>query len=458
MKQFLFVFFIISLGFSCNSNHTEPTKKTTTDSSLSKVIKTQELKAIVSFNSTDYYIDRGTPVGFQLDLLANYCQFMNLKLTPIVCETNKKEYIALAERQADLLVGDINPTSFRKWMFNFTIAHSKSPLSLVYRNEDKLFKPKKIGQKFNIYIPSHCSYYDYVRDWGAKHGYVLNIIFDHENSSENLIEKVALGEIDYTVSEEKVAINNKRLFNNLDFSTLISPALDQCWVLPKKSDSLRVSINHWLEKFIKTNQYKTIYSRYYNTTYDRQILENRHHYLKEKAICKWDNALKKVARKYNWDWKLIAALIYQESGFRPNIVGGGGCFGLFQLMPQTAAMYGISSSSSPEVQIVKGAKFLKYLERLYSKKVKNREQLSKFVLASFNAGPGHVIDAINLTVKYGKDPTLWDDNVAVFLRLKARPKYFTDPIVKSGYYRGAFTTKFVEDVWERYQHYKNFVK
>lgn len=456
MKRFLLILLLIFLGFACTTNHSETPKAA--DTSFTKVIKNKELKAIVNFNSIDYYIDRGTPVGYQLDLLNAYCNHIQVKLTPIVRENNKKEYFSLANHEADLIVGDINPTSFRKNMFSFTLPHSTSPLMLIRRADSSQNQPLKAGQHLAIHIPAHSSYYDYIRSWAAKNAVVADVIFDDENSTENLIEKVALGEIDYTVSEQKVAMNNSKLFRNLDFSIVISQPLEQCWVLPKSSDSLRKSIDQWLESFLKTEDYKAIYSRYYNTTFDRQILKNRHSYMKKKTICRWDRCLRKVARKNQWDWKILAALIYQESGFQPNIIGGGGCVGLLQLMPETAKNYGITAKTPPEVQITRGAKYIKYLENFYNKKVKDKEQLSKFVLASFNAGPGHVIDAINLTAKYGKDPTRWDDNVEVFLRYKSVPKYYNDPVVKSGYYRGAYTICFVNDVWERYLHYKNFVR
>jgi membrane-bound lytic murein transglycosylase F len=456
MKHFLLILLLIFLGFACTSNHSDTPE--TPDTSFTKVIKNKELKAIVNFNSIDYYIDRGTPVGYQLDLLNAYCEHIHVKLTPIVRESNKKEYFSLADHEADLIVGDINPTSFRKNLFSFTLPHSISPLMLIRRADSSQNQPLKAGQHLAIHIPAHSSYYDYVRSWAAKNAMVADIIFDDEHSTENLIEKVALGEIDYTISEQKVAMNNNKLFRNLDYSIVISEPLEQCWVLPKSSDSLRKSIDLWLESFLKTDEYKAIYSRYYNTTFDRQILKNRHSYMKKKTICRWDRQLKKVSRKNRWDWKILAALIYQESGFQPNIVGGGGCIGLLQLMPETAKRYGITPNSSPEIQITRGAQYIKYLENFYNKKVKDKEQLSKFVLASFNAGPGHVIDAINLTEKYGKDPTRWDDNVEVFLRYKSVPKYYNDPVVKSGYYRGAYTICFVNDVWERYLHYKNFVR
>ena len=81
----------------------------------------------------------------------------------------------------------------------------------------------------------------------------------------------------------------------------------------------------------------------------------------------------------------------------------------------------------------------------------------KFVLAAYNIGPGHIIDARNLARKNGADPDKWDDNVARFLLSKSDPKYYKDPVVKFGFCRGTETFRYVTEVLERYEHYKNIV-
>lgn len=457
MKSIFKVLIIVLTFYSCTPNNSKKEPITQKDTSLSSVIKTKELRVIFNFNSADYYIDRATPVGFQLDLINHYCHYMNIKLKPIVRDNIGQEFISLAKNEADLIVGDLNYTPLRGFLFNFSISHSRSPLVLVKRREADPSKSLVAGSRIDVHIPSHTSYAEYIDAWAIKKGIKANIVFNNDYTSENLLERVSLGEIDYTVVDKKVALNNARLLTNIDFSRTISPPLYQSWVFPKSSDSLRMSINVWLAAFLKTDTYKNIYTRYFNTTFHSQILQNRKSYTKSKSISRWDKTIKIAARKNGWDWKLYAALIYQESGFIPSSIGNGGSFGLLQLMPATGRTFGVSMNSPPEVQILKGANYVKFLEKIYKKKVKNKEQLSKFVLASYNSGPGHVIDAINLTKKYGKDPTRWDDNVEDFLRLKSVPKYYNDPIVKNGYYRGAYTVKFVDDVWDRYQHYKNFV-
>ena len=81
----------------------------------------------------------------------------------------------------------------------------------------------------------------------------------------------------------------------------------------------------------------------------------------------------------------------------------------------------------------------------------------KFILAAYNAGPGHVLDAMKLAEKNGRDPQKWDGNVAVWLLKKSEPRYFNDTVVKNGYFRGTESVNFVSEILERYDHYKNII-
>jgi membrane-bound lytic murein transglycosylase F len=81
----------------------------------------------------------------------------------------------------------------------------------------------------------------------------------------------------------------------------------------------------------------------------------------------------------------------------------------------------------------------------------------KFVLAAYNIGPGHIIDARNLARKNGADPDRWDNNVALFLLSKSDPRFYKDPVVKFGYCKGKETFRYVTEVLERYEHYRNIV-
>ncbi len=453
-----FLIFVLIINCKHEKNKTEP------DLSFHNIKARKELKAVLLFNSTDYYFDKGYPIGFQLYLLKDYCRSIDVKLTIITKDNYKEGFEYLVSKKADLLAYNNIPTQLGKTFFKYTNPHSQSRLVLIQR-KDSLSKNLKYLPKINnikklsnktIYLSAYSPIIEYAEEFIRKNHLNTKIIIDKDNTSENLIEMVSNKEIDYTVCEEKIGKPNMNLFTNIDYSFKIYDTVPFCWTTLKESYSLINSINLWLNNYKKTFEYKRTYTIFYNTLHITEKLEQKKEYNKNRKISKYDKTIKMVSHRYKWDWRLYAALIYQESKFKENLIGDGGSFGLLQLMPSVCLKYRISTKSKPEEQIIKGAKYIKYLENLFSDSVKDKEQLSKFILASYNAGHNHIFDAIELTKKYGKNPTLWDDNVENYLKLKSKPKYFNDPVVKYGYYRGAFTSNFVREVWERYNHYKNF--
>lgn len=78
------------------------------------------------------------------------------------------------------------------------------------------------------------------------------------------------------------------------------------------------------------------------------------------------------------------------------------------------------------------------------------------MLASFNTGHGHVLDAMRLAEKYGKDPKIWEDNVEFYILQKSKPKYYKDPVVNSGYCRGQEPVNYVKSIYEQFVIYKQF--
>jgi membrane-bound lytic murein transglycosylase F len=149
-------------------------------------------------------------------------------------------------------------------------------------------------------------------------------------------------------------------------------------------------------------------------------------------------------------------MIYQESRFNPRAKSWAGAFGLMQLMPNTARRFGVGPESHPNKHIHAGILFIKWLNDRLST-IKDEDERKKFILASYNVGLGHVLDARALAAKNGYDPDIWNNNVARFIINKSDPKYYTDPVVKYGYCRGTETFNYVANIFERYEHYKNLV-
>ncbi len=164
------------------------------------------------------------------------------------------------------------------------------------------------------------------------------------------------------------------------------------------------------------------------------------------TISPFDSLFQLHADSLAWDWKLLAAVAYKESQFDTAAISRAGAEGLMQMMPNTAALMGLDSSSGTEAHIQAASRYLARLDRIWQAEIPAPAQRLKFVLAAYNSGPGHIKDAQRLAKELGLDPLRWDNNVERALVLLNRPLYFTLACAKTGYCRGQDTFWYVRDV------------
>ncbi len=160
-------------------------------------------------------------------------------------------------------------------------------------------------------------------------------------------------------------------------------------------------------------------------------------------ISPYDPIFRHVGELHDYDWRFLAAISYAESRFDPQIVSGAGAVGLMQVMPSSAERYGIHPEdvTDPLTNVWLGVCVLDNIfETLrFPHWISERDRLS-IVLASYNSGIGHVLDARRLAVKYGENYNSWAV-VSKYLELLAYPLYFTDEVVVAGSFQGAAETR-----------------
>lgn len=177
----------------------------------------------------------------------------------------------------------------------------------------------------------------------------------------------------------------------------------------------------------------------------------------ESTISDWDLHIIAFSDSLEWDWRLLASLIWQESRFRPDVTSFAGAYGLMQVLPSTGRNFGIDITSSPENNIRGGVKYLKHLQVFFSERIPDENERLKFILAAYNAGEGNIIDAMRLAEKHGRNPLVWENNVAFFLLKKSDPAFYNDPVVRNGYCRGYEPVNFVNSVLARYSEYLDII-
>lgn len=177
---------------------------------------------------------------------------------------------------------------------------------------------------------------------------------------------------------------------------------------------------------------------------------------KDGQISPFDSLFVIYADSVAWDWRMLAAIAYVESHFNPDAVSKGGARGLMQLMPRTARNFGCPDSlmNDPESNLKAGVRLLADLEKKLKRK-NVEEDLVYFTLAGYNAGLGHIYDAITLADSLGYNPTKWYGNVEECLRKKADPEYYNLPYLRLGRYNGNGAVRYVQEVLDYFEVFKN---
>ncbi|MCB0401581.1 MAG: transporter substrate-binding domain-containing protein [Flavobacteriales bacterium] len=468
-SKYLFLLFLALSLYCCNSTDI-PSKheNTVIYKDLDSIVSDGKLRALVNYGHTSYFIYKGNPMGFEYELLKKYAQHLGVELEVIPISNMDSIFVFLNQGDADIVAANLTITQERLQEINFTEPVLITKQVLVQRKPENwrslskkkladslLHSPLDLANK-TIHVRKGSSFFPRLKSLSNEIGAPINIkTVSGETTMELLIEDVANKRIDYTIADKNIALVSQWQYPGIDASLVIS--LDQkiAWATRNNSDSLTQSINNWLSDYQKTRQFKMLYSKYFkNEKSFIKRVSHKYYTLESGQISPYDELIKKHASRIHWDWELLAALIYQESHFNNETIGWGGSFGLMQFMPNTGAKYGVDTNSSAEANIIAGTKYLQKLDNMWKPHVSDSVERVKFVLASYNVGPGHVFDAQRLARKYSEDPELWK-NVGFYLKNKSNPKYYRDSEVKHGYCKGYITYEYVSEIMERYDHYKN---
>jgi membrane-bound lytic murein transglycosylase F len=454
---------------SCKHNPDSSHNKSTVSFDLDSIMKRGKLVAVTDFNSTNYFLYKGEPMGFHYELLRAFTEHLGIDLEIITENHLEHAFNFLNTGEADLIAIGLTVSSSRKKEISFTepilvtrqVLVQRKPRSWRYMTEESLGRHLVRNQLDlagkTVYVQERSIHFDRLQTLADEIGDTINIIaVPYE--TEDLIKNVAKGEIDYTVCDENIAMVNATYYPEIDINTPVSFPRNIAWgVRRDNSEKLLYELNSWIDSYRKTLSYTLLYAKYFRNSRSNTIVKSDYYALSTGKISRWDDLIKNTSEEIGWDWRLLASLICQESRFDPDVESWAGAYGLMQIMPKTGENFGIDITSSPVKNIKAGALYIESLQSIFKDKIPDENERMKFILASYNAGPGHVLDAMKLTEKNGMDPRKWDGNVAVWLLKKSEPAYYNDTVVKNGYFRGTESVNFVSEILDRYEHYKNMI-
>ena len=462
--------FIVFLSvISCEKENRLVYTETVPPRDLDAILADGKIRAVTNVNQTSYFIYKGEPMGFHFELLKKFADHLDLELEIITSNDIDEALGYLQSGAADLVAIGLSVSADRKEMMQFTEPLIQSRQVLVQRKPNgwERMTENAIAEKLvrnqldlaakTIYVQKGSSYaqrlYNLERESGMDIG-VIEVPYD----AEELARQVSRGEIEYTICDDYLSNIIGSLYPGLDMSTPVSFPLNIAWSVRKHgTDALVAELNSWITGFKTTREYARLEKKYFSGLRPASIAGSEYFATNSSGkVSPFDDIIKNYADSIGWDWRLIAALIYQESRFNPSVTSPRGAYGLMQVKPSTGLHFGYDVTRSVENNIRAGISYIRMLDRIFSPWVTDPDERVKFILASYNAGHGHVLDAIKLAEKNGLDPGRWDNNVSLFLERKADPAFYDDPVVRFGRLRqGVQVNAYVADILKRYEHYRN---
>ncbi|MDD5186062.1 MAG: transglycosylase SLT domain-containing protein [Paludibacter sp.] len=449
--QLVLLLLSVFLIVSCNHKKTEDAS-VVVSTDLKNIISSDTLRVATMYGATSYFLFRDEFMGFDYEMAENLASRLNVNLKISIAQNQSEMEQLLLDRKVDIICYNTIETKNLKKDFHFVFPQPESYQVLVQNmGVNALSDVTQLAGK-SVYVKANSIFHQRLKALNEEIGGKINIVLAADSlSNEDLIDLVAENKIEYTLAYHNLAMLHKSYYNRLNCRLPVGFNQPNGWMIRAGSKELQDTIEKW-EKLPTTVELQSnLYHKYWEKSpYFAQLKVK----IPRGAISPYDKLFKKYAALINWDWRLLAALVYHESRFDSSQISWVGAAGLMQLMPRTAANFGLDKQTvfNPEMNIEAGVQYIKSLNLTF-RKVENKDERVKFILAGYNSGPAHILDAMALAQKYGKNPQVWFGNVEFFLLKKSEPEFYNDKVVKYGYFRGKQTVSYVHNTLKTFEKY-----
>lgn len=394
---------------------------------LPDMLNRHSIRVLIPFSKTNYFLSGGRSFGFEYSLLSEYGKYLNRHRTPrqpkvaieFIPTPNHLLVPALLEGWGDIAAAGLTITSKRKEEADFTDPYLTGVNELVVSHKDVhgVDRAEDLSGR-KVFVRRASSYYESLESLNEYLEFMnippVEIIEANEYlSTEDILEMVHSGIVELTVADSHVAELWSEVLPNINVheQVRLRESGDIAWMVRKDNPELRASLNEFIEGHKRGTLLGNIYfNRYFKSTrWIRELLKPK----EVEKLHSYENLFKRYAAEYGFDWKLIAAQAYQESGFDHSSRSSAGAIGLMQLMPDLAneERVGIKDFDILENNVQAGVKYLALLRDSYfdSDQIPSHERIL-FALAAYNAGPGRISKARELASRMGYDPNRWFQN------------------------------------------------
>jgi membrane-bound lytic murein transglycosylase F len=402
-----------------------------------------ELRVVTRNSPTAYYIGVNGPVGPEYDLVKGFADTLGVELKITAVDSFDQIIPTIVAGEAHMAAAGLSVTESRRERVQFSVPYHEVTQHLIYRLGTG--KPRSVEELIDgdIAVMAGSSHVETLESLQRD---VPALTWTETSNVEvaDLLMSVAADEIDYTVADSTDFNIIRNYHPELRVALDLEMADPIAWAFPADADdSLVQAANRYLTRTKQSGRMARVLERYYGHTDKFDYVGTRafmRHY--ERRLPRYRDMFEEAAAENNIDWRLLAAMGYQESHWRPGAVSPTGVRGIMMLTEATADYLGIEDRVDPESSISGGARFLRRLKRRLPASIREPDR-TWMSLAAYNVGYGHLMDARRIVEIQGGNPDAWID-VSGALPLLAQRKWYSR--LMYGYARGWEPVLYVENI------------
>lgn len=414
---------------------------------LDEVQRSGELRVITRNSPITVYQGLDGPEGPEYDLLRGFASHLGVRLVIVEAPRFADLLQAVESGEAHLAAAGLTVTAERASRVRFGPSYQSVDQQLVYRRgtprPDSL--ADTLGKRLEVVAES--SYVDALLDARQE---IPGLVWTENPGADagELLSAVARGELDYTVVDSTLFEIYRRFLPDLRVAFSVVSGEPLAWAFPKRrDDSLIQEAERYLAKLRSSGDLAYIMERYYGH-------KNRFDYAgttkfirdTQRTLPRYEARFREAGALHGIDWRLLAALGYQESHWNPQAISDKGARGLMMLTGNTAVAMDVSNPFDANQSILGGARYLAKMRDRVPAHVPEPDR-TWMAMAAYNMGYAHLRDAREITRMTGGDPDRWAD-VKESLPLLMQRRWYSQ--VRFGYARGWETRIFVENIRNYY--------
>ncbi|HET9123126.1 MAG TPA: membrane-bound lytic murein transglycosylase MltF [Acidiferrobacteraceae bacterium] len=410
---------------------------------LAAVKASGELVVLTRNSPTTYYEGPDGPAGIEYDMAKAFADYLGVQLRIKVLPSAHDVITHIAAGKGDVAAAGLTITAARLQQVRFTPPYQQIWQQVVYRVGSG--RPRSvsdlIGQPLEVVGDSS---YDSLLLGLKQHYPTLTWTDSHNTEVEGLLHRVHAGKLRFTIADSNVVAMDRQYYPDLGVAFNFPAPRLLAWAFPRGQDrSLFDAATSFFKDLRKSGELDDLIQRYYAPV-QRINPFNLAVFISHigDTLPLYEPMFQRAGLRYSLDWRLLAAMGYQESLWHPRAESPTGVQGLMMLTNDTSLYVGIHNRLDPAESVDGGAKYLRHIINRLDPQILQPDR-TWMALAAYNMGIHHLNDARRLTARQGGNPNLWKD-VVLRLPMLAQPRYYGS--LKYGYAPGYQAVQYVNRI------------